>query len=455
MAENTTAKTKTATMDMTEGNPTRLMLSFMVPMFIGNIFQQLYNMVDSMIVGQFVGADALAAIGATGYLNWMFFALCSGLASGAGIIISHFFGSRDESGVKRTIANTVYLMVITGIIMSILGILLSRPILGLLQTPENIIDDSTTYMRIICSGILFVSLYNGTCSIMRGLGDSRSPLYFLIAASIMNGVLDLLFVVKLGMGVAGAGYATIISQLFSAVSSMLYAYFRNDYFRLNKEEKRYDKIIMEKCIRLGVPLAAQSSLIALSLVFLQSIVNSFGSTVVAAFTATGRIESLVQMPNQSLGTAMSTYTGQNFGAGKQERAKKGVRSGIIIILVFAAVMIPIVQFFGESIMRWFVNDPEVIAMGATGLRITSAFFIPLGLINVYRGFLNGVGDARFSLINGITEMVSRVAYPKPLTMIPAIGVWGIWLGTGITWTTVAIVCWHRFQFGAWRKQIQK
>lgn len=441
--------------DMTVGKPAGLLLSFMLPMVVGNVFQQLYNMVDSMIVGKYVGADALAAIGATGSLNFLIFSLCGGMANGIGIIISQYFGAGNGEGVKKAIANAVYIMAVSAALMGILGFVLAKPLLAFLNTPENILDASALYMQIMCAGVFAVALYNCIAAILRAVGDSKTPLYFLIVASVLNIVLDLFFVRILNTGVAGAGIATIISQLLSGAGSLIFAAVKNPYFKIGKDHMKAEKVIIWQCIRMGVPLAFQSSLIAMSCVVLQSVVNTFGSVVVAAFTATSRIEQLVQQPYNSLGMAMSTYTGQNIGAGKIDRVKKGFLKGMTIMTVFSAVMIPLAQFGGDFIMRLFVNETDVIELGSRALKITSWFYLFLGTIYVARGTLNGAGDAVFSFINGLVEMAGRICFAKPLTMIPTVGVWGVWLATGLTWFMVGVVSMLRYLQGKWKQPKKK
>ena len=435
---------------MTEGNPTGLLLTFMLPMVVGNVFQQLYNMVDSMIVGKYVGADALAAVGATGSLNFLIFSLCGGMANGVGIIISQYFGAGNDSGVKKAIANAVYIMTSSALLMGAIGLLLSRNLLAFLNTPENILDDSTLYMRIMCVGILAVGLYNCIAAILRAVGDSKTPLYFLIVASILNIALDLLFVKTFNMGVAGAGIATIISQLLAGIGSLFFAMMKNPYFKIEGQQMKPERTIIAQCVRMGIPLAFQASLIAISCVVLQSVVNTFGSVVVAAFTATSRIEQLVQQPYNSLGMAVSTFTGQNIGAGKIDRVRKGFRKGMIIMAIFTFVMIPLAQFGGEFIMKLFVNEQDVIALGSQALKITSWFYLFLGSIYVARGMLNGAGDATFAFLNGIVEMAGRICFAKPLTMIPVIGVWGVWLATAFTWFAAGSISVGRYLQGKWK-----
>ncbi len=442
-------------MDMTEGRPAGLLLRFMVPLLIGNVFQQVYSMVDMMVVGRYVGPDALAAVGATSSLNFLFFSLCNGLSNGIGVLIAQAFGAGQPQTVKRLITNAVYIMTGSALVMGGLGFALSRPVLAMLGTPENIIGQSVVYMRVMCLGIIAVSMYNCVAAILRGIGDSKTPLFFLVISCALNIVLDLFFIRSLGLGVGGAAAATILSQLVSAAGCILYSLRHNPMFLIDRAQWSPDRELIRQCFRIGVPLAAQSSLIALSLVILQSVVNSFGSVVGAAFTATSRVEVLVQQPYNSLFAALSTFTGQNIGAGKKERINQGFRQAALLMLAFSALMTPFFQFFSEDVMRLFVDaeqGAEVIAYGARGLRLTSWFFAPLGMIGVCRGVLNGAGDAAYSLISGVCEMVGRIAFPRPLTMVPAIGVWGIWLGTALTWTLVAIASLLRYHSGVWRRK---
>jgi len=425
---------KSNIINMTVGNPTSLIIKFSIPMLIGNLFQQLYNLVDSVIVGQYVGANALAAIGATNSVTFLFFALCNGIGSGGGIITSQSFGRGDKNEVKACITNTAYIMLVFPIIVGATALLLSRPLLTLLDTPEEIMADSLSYMRIMCVSIVFVSLYNFASSMLRALGDSKTPLYFLIFSCILNAGLDILFVYGFKMSVTGAGIATAISQFISGVTCLLYALKKNEYFKIEKEQMKFNRSIAGRIIRLGVPLSLQFSLIAISCMALQKVVNSFGEVAVAAFTATSRMEQIIHQPYQTLGTAISTFTGQNFGAGKHERVAQGYKKSMTIMAIFSLIMLPIMQFFGEYVIRIFVSDAPVVEMGAKALRISSLFYICLGTIYVVRGVLNGLGDAFFALLNGIVEVIGRFTVPIILTGISAIGLWGIWWSVGIVWT---------------------
>jgi putative MATE family efflux protein len=429
---------------MTEGSPVSLIVQFSVPMLIGNLFQQLYNLVDSVIVGQFVGADALAAIGATGSVTFLFFALCNGIGSGGGIVTSQFFGNGDTAKVKSCIVNTGYIMMIFPLIVGIIAFILSRHILIMLDTPSEIMADAVAYIRIMCVGIVFVSLYNYASSMLRALGDSKTPLYFLIFSCVLNTGLDILFVYVFHMSVVGAGVATAISQLVSGISCLIYAMQKNEYFRFKRDDLKYDRDISLKVIRLGVPLSLQFSLIAISCMALQKVFNAVGKVAVAAFTATSRIEQIIHQPYQTLGAALSTFTGQNYGAHKIDRIKTGYKKSLMLMAGFSLAILPVMQFFGEAIIKIFVEDKEVIAMGAMALRISSIFYVMLGLIYVVRGVLNGLGDSFFALLNGIVEVIGRFIVPILLTQIVFIGLWGIWWSVGIVWSMSGITAWMRY-----------
>ena len=285
---------------------------------------------------------------------------------------------------------------------------------------------------------------------LRALGDSRTPLYFLIFSCFLNIVLDILFVYVFGMGVFGAALATIIAQLISGVGCLIYAILHNPYFMLSREDFRPDKEVMVKAVKLGLPLAMQWSMIAVSSTALQSFVNTFGPSAMAAYTATTRIETLVHQPYGSLGTAMSTYAGQNFGAKRIDRVKLGLKQGMLMSGAFSLLMLIVLQLFSKPIISIFVNDAEVIRIGAKALTLTSWFYIFLATIYMTRGILNGVGDALFAFINGVVEMLCRIFIPMLIVMIPMVGLWGIWWTTGITWFISAAFCLMRYV--SWRKK---
>ena len=438
--------------DMTVGSPARHILKFTLPLLIGNLFQQLYNMVDSIVVGRYVSAHALAAVGACGSLNFLFFSLSSGLSVGIGIIAAQYFGANDEKQLKKTIANSIYVLASAAAVVTLIGVIFARPILQLLQTPDVYINDSIAYFRVTCIGIIGVAFYNGVAALLRAVGDSKTPLYFLILSSIINVGLDLLFVICFDMGVVGVGLATIIAQAVSAIVSMIYAFHKVSYFRLGRKDLHPDYSMIRDSFRLGAPVAFQNSMIAVSCIALQAVVNGFGPDVASAYTITGRIEQLVQQPYGSLGMALTSYSGQNIGAKKQERVVEGYRKATLIVLVFSLIMLPLFFFFGKYICGIFVKEEaaDVIALGAKALRITSPFYFALGMIYVPRAVLNGCGDTGFAMINGLTEVVCRILFSNILTRIAFLDYWGIWITTGLTWGVTALVCVMRYRGGKWR-----
>ena len=436
--------------DMTKCTPWKLLLQFAVPLFIGNIFQQLYNMVDSIIVGNFVGPNALGAIGTTNSVNLLFFSLVAGLSVGIGIIVAQFFGSNNEEKVKDTIGNAIWIVLISSVIMACIGFFIAKPVLVLLRTDKVILGDATAYLKVTSIGICCTGLYNGVSSILRALGDSKTPLIFLIFASLVNVVLDLWFVLGLGWGVVGAGVATAFSQFLSAVTCIFYAYKSNTYFRLKKKNLKLNSYIVEKSLRLGIPVALQNSLIAFSLIVLQAIVNGYGATFTTAFTVISRIETLVQQPFMSLGAAVSTYTGQNLGAGKTDRVVKGFNSSNVMNVIFSAVVLVLFWTFTSPIVSIFGKDAEVLRIASDGLRITSCFYVFLGLIYTTRNVLNGAGDAMFSLFTGIVECIGRVGFAYPLTLIPFLGSYGVFVATGITWMLNGLFSLIRYKRGKWK-----
>lgn len=438
--------------DMTEGNEIKHLVKFSMPMLIGNVFQQSYNIINSIIVGRYLGSNELAAVGATGSINFLAFSICMGLSIGISIIIAQYFGAKNYEEVKKAIANSVYVIAASGLIMSILTSAFAHPILKAMNTPPEILEESTKFLRISAGGMLAVAAYNAVAGILRALGDSKTPLFFLIVSSGINVGLDLLFILKFGLGVEGAASATVISQGLAALGCIIFALKNNDYFRLTREHMKISWPIIAKCIKIGIPVALQNSMIAVSLVALQRVANSFGEVTVAAFTATSRIEQLIQQPFNSLGAAIATFSGQNMGAGKLDRVKRGYYKSILIVGIFSTLALLAAQFGGHAIMKMFVDEQPVIELGAKAIKITSLMYFALGMIYITRGLLNGTGDAFYSMINGAVEVVGRVGFSTGLALIPAIGVWSIWATTGLTWVITAAASIIRYKQGRWEQK---
>ena len=441
---------KQTTMNMTEGKPLVLLSVFALPLLIGNLFQQAYNLADSMIVGRMLGADALAAVGATGSISFLFFSLFNGISGGCGIVTAQYFGARKDQLVCKAIANSAYITLSTSLLTGAIAFCMVPTVLSWMGTPAEILPDAITYMRMTTASVPLVAIYNYASSMQRALGDSRTPLYFLVVSCVLNVGLDLLFVGAFGMGVFGAAFATMLSQLLAGLGSLVYAFRRNPYFRLEKSDLAFDRQIAKSTLRLGLPLALQWGLIAISTTALQSTVNSFGATAMAAYTATNRLEQLVQQPFGSMSMALSTYAGQNMGAGNTKRIRIGFRDSLLAMAALAGGMTLIMQLFGESLVSLFVSEADVISLGGQALKITSLFYIFLGIIYVSRGVLNGIGDAFFSFINGIVEIAGRVGLPLLLLQWTSAGVWSIWITAGLTWLLAGVSCLLRYF--SWRKK---
>ncbi len=429
---------------MTVGDPVKHILLFALPALVGNLFQQVYNIADSIIVGRFVGPDALAAVGSSASITFLFFALCNGIGGGGGIIVSQYYGAGDDDKTKNCIVNTGFIMLIVPVLFGTIGYTIAPWLLRLLATPDDIFPDATMYVRYMCIGILFVSLYNYLASMLRALGDSRTPLYFLILSTILNVFLDLLFVYNFKMGIRGAAIATIIAQFVATITCGVYACKTNPYFKLKRSDFKINGHMAFKVIRLGVPMSLQFALISISAMAVQRVVNAYGTVVIAAFTATNRIEQLIHQPYTTLGTSLATYSGQNYGAKKYDRVYEGYKKGLLIMIVLTSVMILIMQLFGGAITSLFVTDEKVISLGAMGLRITSLFYPALGLIYVVRGVLTGVGDAFFALFNGIVEVIGRFTLPILMTSYMGMGSTGIWVSAGVVWVLSGVTAWLRY-----------
>ena len=438
------------TMNMTEGKPLKLLSVFALPLLIGNLFQQAYNLADSMIVGQMLGANALAAVGATASISFLFFSIFNGISGGCGIVTAQFFGAKKDDLVYKAIANSAYITLAFSLFTGTLAFLMVPTVLTWMGTPAEILPDAITYMRMTSASVPLIAIYNYASSMQRALGDSRTPLYFLVVSCILNVGLDLLFIGAFHMGVFGAALATMLSQLLAGAGSLLYAFRRNPYFRLNKSSLAFDKPIAKRAIRLGLPLALQWSLIAISTTALQSVVNTFGPSAIAAYTATNRLEQLVQQPFGSMSMALSTYSGQNMGAGRTDRIRHGFRDSLLAMIAVAGVMTLLMQLFSGSLVSLFVHEKEVIDLGEKALRITSIFYVFLGVIYVCRGVLNGVGDAFFSFINGVVEIAGRIGLPLLLLHFTTAGVWSIWITAGVTWFLAGVSCVLRYI--SWRKK---
>lgn len=436
--------------DMTKGSVTKHIVWFTLPLLLGNILQQVYNIVDTIVVGKFLGDKYLAAIGATGSITFLFYTLCLGLATGSGILISQYFGANQKDKLKKAIFNSLFVTLLVGIVFSILSVCLTKKVLQLLNTPEDLLPFSVSYMYITCGGTVIVALYNWINSVMRSLGDSKTPLIFLCIANVLNIFLDILFVVVCDFGIKGAAYATILTQGFAAIASMIFAFKKNDDIKLSKQYLVLDKSFISKTFFTGIPIAIQNGLISISMIVLQRITNSFGEAVMAAYTVGMRIEQFIQQPFSSLNIAMSTFIGQNTGANEKKRVINGFYIGLCIVTGFALVICLVFHLCGKSIVGLFISGSESVSIADFGIRVTSLCYIFLGVIHITRGFLNGAGDVKYALINGIVEVVCRIGFALLLIRVFFVGYKGIWYTTCITWFFTALISYIRYLSGKWK-----
>ena len=426
------------TNDMTKGNPVKLILLFSIPLLIGNVFQQFYSMVDTIIVGRFVGVDALAAVGATGSMVFLVNGFVTGLTSGFAVLVSQKFGAKDEEGLRKAVASAVTLTVISVIVVTLVSLIGAKPLLNLMNTPENIMADAHTYIKIIYGGIIATVAYNLIASILRALGDSKTPLYFLIVASILNVILDLVFIINFKMGVAGAAYATIISQGVSAILCLVYTYKKFIILRLKKEDFNVKRKYYHKHLKIGIPMALQFSITAIGIMTVQGALNVFGSIVIASYTAASKALQLVMQPAITFGVTMATYCGQNLGAKEYGRIKEGVKECTKISIITSIIAGAVLVFLGKYFVMMFISNPdeEILRHAQQVLNISAIFFIPLGLIFIYRNALQGIGDSFVPMMAGVYELVARaiVAFTLPSQL----EFMGICLADPIAWLAAVI-----------------
>nr|WP_306801688.1 MATE family efflux transporter [Clostridioides difficile] len=418
-------------------------------MLIGSLFQQLYNTADSIIVGRFIGKEAMAAVSGANPIMFLLVAALMGVSLGFSILVSQFYGSGDLKKVKATIDTTYILLFIGSILISILGIVFGGPMLKLMNTPESVFAQSKLYLTIIFSGILFSAGYNSVSAILRGLGDSVTPLYFLIIATILNIVLDLTFIVVLRMGVEGVALATIMAQAVSFIISIIYLNKKHEVLKFKIKGIVYDNKIFKDGLRLGLPSEVQQMLFSIGNMALQFLVNSYGTSAMAAFGAGLRIENFISLPIMNLGSAVSTFVAQNIGAGENERVKKGIRESIKMTLVLAVTVIALILLFRENLIALFNTDKDVIKIGSSYLFIIGPFFLFIGTSFVLSSAMKGAGDSMFALISSIVSLwLGRL--PASYMLSKFFGTDGIWMGIPFGWTLGLIVTVIYYKKGHWK-----
>lgn len=430
---------KTKTIIMTEGVIWKQLLAFSMPLLIGNLFQQLYNTVDSVVVGNYIGSQALAAVGSSNSLINLIIGMFMGIATGAGVIISQYYGAQDDQKLHWAVHTCMALSIIGGIFLTVVGIIASPVILQWMGTPEEVFDNSVVYFRIFFGGSLFNLVYNMGAGILRAIGDSRRPLYFLCVSSVINIVLDLVFVVVFGMGVEGVGYATVIAQMASAVLVVRALIRSDEAYRLELSKLRVDKRMMGRILRIGIPSGLQQSIISLSNVIVQANVNSFGAAAMAGFGSYCKIDGFVMLPLQSFCMASTTFTAQNIGAGNTERVKKGIFEGIGIGFVYTAVVSVLLYFQVDKVLSIFSSDPEVLRFGHTTMYMLLPFYWTMTVHNILMGSFRGAGKTMMTMLIGVGNMcILRMIYINLLVpFFPSYQ--AVMLCYPITWLTTMLM----------------
>ncbi len=421
------------TKDMTEGSPVKLILGFFIPMLCGLLFQQLYNMADTIIVGKCLGVKALAAVGSTGSVNFMIIGFCLGVCSGFAIPVAQKFGEKNEKALRRFVANSAWLAILFSAVMTVTVCLLCRNILELMQTPEDIIDGAYSYIFVIFLGIPATYLYNLLSCTIRSLGDSTTPLIFLVFSSVVNVALDFFTILVLKMGVSGAAWATITAQAVSGILCLFYMRKKFDILKMNDDEWRPDAHYMKILCNMGIPMGLQYSITAIGSVILQTAVNSLGSMAVAAVTAGSKISMFFCCPFDALGSTMATFGGQNVGARKLDRIDQGLKAGAVMGCVYAVIAFAVLCIFGQWIALMFVDKGEGEILRNTRLFLigNSLFYIPLVFVNAVRFMIQGLGYSRLAIIAGVCEMAARSFVG--FCLVPVFGYIAVCIASPVAW----------------------
>ena len=434
--------------DMTQGNIYRSIIAFAIPLFIGNIFQQLYNMVDAMVVGRFVGLQALAAVGASAPSYNLIIAIILGIASGASVVIAQTFGSGDRERLRMAYITTWKILLYAGLGLMVIGFFCCGPLLKLLKTPEDVFADALVYVRYMVIGILATCLYNGMSSFLRSVGNSLTPLIALVISSLLNVGLDILFVLAFHMGVAGVALATVISQLVSGLYCLFYIHHKMPEMKFSLQEFRMEGSVAKEMIRIALPSTFSTVVVTVSTMFIQAAVNHYGSTVVAAYTIGNKVENIGFCLAYSIGLATGVFCGQNIGARNMERTRKGFRAGMVIALAYSVFVGLVMLLLAGPLTSLFSDDAEVMRIAVPLIRIEASFSPVLCVVFVFQNFLRNVSDVRPTVVMSFAEILSRGILPFVLSSW--MGYYGIWWATPVGWTLSMIIGFVRYRSGKWK-----
>lgn len=435
--------------DMTTGKEWKLILSFTLPLIGGNLLQQIYSLADSLIVGNFAGQNALASVGTSFPITFLLLALATGLTNGVGVMASQFFGAKNADAFRKNLSTACLTLLGAGILITILGVLTSRPLLaGLLQADASILDDALLYLRIYCIGLVFQFAYNTFAAILRSIGDSRSTMYFLLIATVVNIVLDLIFVQF--WQVAGVAWATVIAQAVSAIIAGIYLFRKVELAKFHKEQFRFHKEMFTMSLRLGVPTSIQQCSVGLGMVLMQRLINSFGVDTISAITAAMKLESFAMVPIMMFYMGLSNFTGQNMGAGKLDRIKRGYHQTMVMAMITCAGIILLLIFAGPYAIGLFHMNEAATAIGSEYLRTLAWFFLIFCVMYITNGVLQGSGDVAYPTAGSMTSLIVRVIVANIMATFPAIGYRSIFYSIPIGWVCGTSIVFIRYLTGKWK-----
>ncbi len=437
--------------DLTDGREGKLILRFAIPMFIANVFQQLYNIIDSVIVGKFIDKNALAEVGASFPIIYALIALVIGIGSGGTVVISQYFGAKNIDKVKKSIDTIFIFLIIASVLTSILGIIFCEPLFKLLQLPDELIPNASAYLRIYLGGMIVFFGFSGTSSILRGMGDSRTPLMFLIGTTVLNIFLDLLFIIVFEWGIEGAAWATVLSQTVGLIAITVYLHRTHDIMKFRLFSLNFDWSIFKDIVRIGLPTGFQQTFVALGMMALLGIVNTFGTDVIAAYSVAGRIDAMASMPAMAFSAALATFVGQNIGAGKFDRVKKGLIATIKMSTIYCLFITAVAVGLGHYLMMMFTDDANVVSIGYEYLIIVSSFYLLFNMMFMYTGVLRGAGATLIPMfITLISLWIIRI--PIAYFLSDHIGESGIWWAIPIAWFVGMIGSYIYYLTGKWKNK---
>ena len=437
--------------DLTEGKVWKVIIRFALPLLIGNLLQQFYNITDSIIVGQFLGKEALAAVSASFFIYYFIISFVIGVGSGTTVVISQLFGAKQYQKVQLAFSSFFIFMLVGGVILSIAGIIFAEPVFRLTNTPEEVIPQAVAYFRIYIGGTFLFVTFNSIISILRGVGESVRPMLFILITTVLNIAFDLLFILVFKWGIEGAARATVISQGIGMCIALAYVNNTHPLLSIKKQDMLFDWKLFKESLKIGLPTSVQQCAIALGLIALLGIVNSFGTNTLTAYGAAGKIDTIITQAILTLSGALAAFCGQNIGAGKLDRVKRGVRFTMYTNIVLGLLTFAAVYLFGDEMMKVFTKDADVVAIGKEYLLIIGGFFIIHGALNVYNGALRGAGDTLFPMITSLV-CLWLIRIPLAYYLSSWLGRSGIWWAIGISITIGLLVTFVYYKMGVWKRK---